>query len=443
MKRGIREPLWRRSQRRRRGHRLSVRGRATFVSLGVGLLGACLWGVDENGSSQGAGAVPGTLMLRLPAGPEALDLPDTSRLEPAPDDDGYASRLLYERVAPASPALRGPLRIEYTLDSELTQRVFRTLRRARVALGHVIVLDPATGRILVYASTDIGRFPPTRTYPAASLVKVITAAAVLDVAPDAARLPCRYRGSPWRLTPSRLDPPRSGREISLQRALATSNNQCFAQLAVHAVGEDRLLDAIARFGWLAAPAPAHDAGRVDPGEDRIGLGRLGCGLAGCRITPLHAAQMAATLAQGELVAPRWVHRVVDADGDELLLPALPAPRQVMSEELVGKLREMLVDTTAKGTARRAFRRRNGRPMLGAIRVAGKTGSLSGTGPDGRYEWFAGVAPADEPRVAVAVLLVQGHLWWRNASQVAAEVLSSVFCEKSRCSPETADRWLGR
>ena len=41
-------------------------------------------------------------------------------------------------------------------------------------------MDPATDELLVYASTDVSRFPPTGTYPAASLIKVVTAAAALE-----------------------------------------------------------------------------------------------------------------------------------------------------------------------------------------------------------------------------------------------------------------------
>ena len=68
-------------------------------------------------------------------------------------------------------------------------------------------------------------------------------------------------------------------------------------------------------------------------------------------------------------------------------------------------------------------------------------SLSGSEPEGRYEWFIGVAPADAPRVAIAVLLVQGELWWRSASQIAGEVLRRVFCEDGACRPEAAARWI--
>jgi cell division protein FtsI/penicillin-binding protein 2 len=243
------------------------------------------------------------------------------------------------------------------------------------------------------------------------------------------------------LSRTRIDPPKKGLEVSLRKALASSYNQCFAQLAVHVVGGAPLMDAISRFGWLSAPAPAHPPGSADLGEDLYDIGKLGCGLAGSQITPLHAAQLAATLAKGELVAPHWIEAVYDPDGRELPIPAAPAPRQVITSELAAELRSMLTDTTLRGTARRAFRKRNGRPLLGPVEVAGKTGSLSGTNPKGRYEWFAGVAPADQPRIAVAVLVVQTDLWWRNASQIAAEVLQGVFCEGRDCRPELAARWI--
>jgi len=301
-------------------------------------------------------------------------------------------------------------------------------------------MEPNQGRVLAYASTDPDRFPPTRNYPAASLVKVITAAAVLDRSPAAARIPCRFSGSPYRLTAARIDPPRRGHEITLQRALATSNNQCLAQLAVHAVGLQTLIEALGRFGWLSVPAPAHATGSADPGEGRYDLGRLGCGLAGCRITPLHAAQLAASLVHGELVTPRWIERVWDPDGRELLMPEPPPGREVITPAITNELRAMLVETTRNGTARRAFRKRNGQPLLGEVSVAGKTGSLSGKDPDGRYEWFIGVAPAENPRVVIAAVVVQTPRFWRTASQVAAGVLESLFCERGRCDASRADRF---
>jgi len=454
---------WRRAQHTRRRH-MTQRGRFTIGAAVAGAVVALVWLVDPIGpvlaarglalaedlaspAEPAVGPVSAApprhvveaLVERLPVTRAALDLPASAR---AVSGEGPGGRLYEEvDVSRFDPDLPGPMRVEYTLDADLTRDVFRVLRKARVKLGNVVLLDPNSGRLLAYASTDVERFPPTRNYPAASLVKIITAAAALDRSPQTARLPCRYRGSPYRLTPSRIDPPDKGHTVTLRRALATSNNQCFAQLAVHAVGAGPLVDAIDRFGWLSQPAPAHAAGSVESSDERYEVGRLGCGLAGCRITPLHAAQLASVLVHGELVTPRWIERIADADGRDYPLPAQPAPRQVLSPGITAELRSMLVDTTRSGTARSAFRTRRGHPLLGPVQVAGKTGSLSGEDPDGRYEWFIGVAPADSPRVAVAVVLVQGDLWWRNASQVAADVLHDVFCEKRSCSAENASRFI--
>jgi cell division protein FtsI/penicillin-binding protein 2 len=336
----------------------------------------------------------------------------------------------------------GEMRLRYTLDPELSAAVWNLLERGRFALAHVVVMDPATGAVLAYASTDPERFPPDRTYPAASLVKVITAAATLDRAPQAAHETCHFLGSPWRLTRERLRSPQRGNEADMRKALATSNNQCFARWAVHRVGPNALLGAIDRFGMLTAPAFGHPGGQAKTPSDELALGELGSGLDGLEITPLHAAQLAATLANGRLVRPRWVAEAWNADGQRVAVPVGEGGRQVLTPALAAQLRGWLVDTTVRGTARRAFRVRGGRPLLPGISVAGKTGSLNGTDPKGHYEWFIGVAPADAPRIAIATVAVQGPRWWWSASQLAAEVLRATFCPRGRCSPDAVDRLRG-
>ena len=86
--------------------------------------------------------------------------------------------------------------------------MFSILRRGRIGLGLALGLDPRTGDVLAYAGTDERRLPPDRAYPAASLVKVVTAAAAIEQ--GVASRPCRFVGSPYRLTPSRILPPRGG-----------------------------------------------------------------------------------------------------------------------------------------------------------------------------------------------------------------------------------------
>jgi peptidoglycan glycosyltransferase len=385
--------------------------------------------------------LPPSVLGRLPVSRASFEaaLASAAWLPKSP----VAGQRLWESLpAPADrPDLIAPLRVEYTFDTALSERIFDLLDSSHVDLGHVLVMDPSTDQVLVYASTDVSRFPPTGTYPAASLIKVVTAAAALEGDAALARRPCRFDGSPYRLTRRRLDPPRRGTEVSFRKALATSNNQCFAQLAVHEVGAAGLLDVIRRFGLLESPGLAHAPGvAMDPGADPYALGQLGCGLAGCRITPLHAVRLAGAVADGMLDQPRWVARVVDGAGRELPLPEPPPARRVLSDSLAARMRDMMVETTERGTARRAFRP-GGRSLIPGVRVAGKTGSLSGHDPDGRYEWFIGVAPAEHPRIAAAVLVVQGSVWHRSASQVAAQVFRTLFCTESGCSPDAVTRWL--
>ena len=426
------------------------RGRATLAGLGLGvalgiwsLLTASSEPKPVEGSDAGTAELPDVAARgpakdsAVPVAPVAALLPPVGR-EALERVDPATGRLEVERrVPPGRSDLVGPLEVQTTLDAGVTRWVWDVLERGRVELGHALVLDPTTRELRAYVSTAPERFPPTRSYPAASLVKVVTAAAALDVAPGVAEgAPCRYTGSPWRLTRARLDLQGRGRAVSLRRALATSNNQCFAQLGVHRIGGPALLEAIDRFGLLRSPGPGHPGGRAeDPGADALEVGKLASGLDGLAITPLHALGLAATLVDGRRAPVRWVDGVVDGEGRQLELPDPGPPVQVLTAALAGRIREMLADTTVRGTARKAFRTRRGRPLLQGISVAGKTGSLNGEDPDGRYEWFIGLAPAEQPRVLVATVAVQGPLYWMSASQMAAEILKGLFCPQGVCRVE--------
>jgi len=381
--------------------------------------------------------VPAEILATLP--PSARTSADGSPAWPTALAEAPRDRVVERsEVAPGTDGVRSPVEIEYTLDPVLTERVVGMLRD--VDLAHVIVMDPANGRVLTYASTEPREFPATRAYPMASLMKLVTASAVLTRSPAAAQRPCLFIGSPYYLTQQLLDPPtRRGHTASFVDALATSNNQCFAQLAVHELGSIAVIDQMEALGLLESPAAGHQAGEVDPVRDRLELGKLGSGLAGSRISPLAAARLVATLVDGQVVAPHWIARVRDANGAELRIPQVVAPRPALSGAVTRELRSMMVQTTMRGTARRAFHARDGSLLLGPIAVAGKTGSLNGLNPDGHYEWFIGIAPADNPTIAIATLVVNRGKRGRSASQIAAQVLQSVFCQSGACRTDAGSR----
>lgn len=388
-------------------------------------------------------AVPEAILRRIPIPPPGSRRGALPRLV---SSGGSMQVTRAERLVEVVPApgggVSGPLRVEYTLDAGLTDAVYDIFARGRVKLGLAVVLDPASGEVLAYAGTDAERLPPSALYPAASLVKVVTAAAALQNVPGVAGRTCHFVGSPYRLTPRRLDPPRRGTEVTLERALATSNNQCFAQIAVNDLGENRLLETFRRFGLLQSPGPGHASGEADSADgDRFALGKLGCGLAGLRITALHAADIAAALVDGRRIAPHWIARVSDLAGHDLPLPPRARPEVVLPAATAAQLRDMMIETTLSGTARRAFHGAWGRPLLREMTVAGKTGSLSGTTPPGRYEWFIGLAPADRPKIAIAVLVVQQRHAHPTGAQVGAQILNAIFCNGEVCRADRADQWL--
>jgi peptidoglycan glycosyltransferase len=342
--------------------------------------------------------------------------------------------------APVAPSA---LAVEYTVDAALEAKVRAILARSRLDLAQVVVLDPATGEVFAYVASDPEAFPATRAYPTASLMKLVTAAAVLREKPGAARRSCRYLGSPYEFDAAQLAAPRTGGRLeSFDDSLAISNNQCFARLAVRDVGRAALLAEIERVGMLAAPAAGHPAGSVDPVVDSLALGRLGSGLAGSFLSPLAAARLAAVLAHGELVEPHWVARVRDGQGALVAVPDFAAPQRVWEPGVADALRQSLRGVTERGTARRAFRNDKGKPLLGDVAVAGKTGTLSGEDPKGLYQWFVGVAPAEDPRIAIATLVVheredstQRGGAGTNASHVAAQTLQALLCDREGCAAD--------
>lgn len=418
------------------------------------LIGRAGWQAWDRSVSSASAAIADVAAPPPPIDPTRLHLEDPPRSrdrfesarQRAAAVDPAAARLVerFDPAAPERPSPSGDLSVEYSLDETLTDAVFEVLRRGRVARGHAIVSDPRSGRLLAYVSTDPEGFPPDRAYPAASIVKILTAAALLEeLEHEGNHDPsCVYRGNPYRLNRRRLEQPASGREASLERALATSNNQCFSQWAVEVLGREKLVDTFDRFGWLEPPAPGHEAGRVEPTETKLALGRLGSGLDGLRVTPLHVAQLASVLTHGNRIEPWWIDRIVDAQGRSLPLPARAPAQRVLSPERAETLRSMMIATTTRGTARSAFRDRRGRPRLGGVEVAGKTGNLTGEDPYGRYEWFLGLAPAEDPTIAVVVLQLQSNLWWSRSSELAAEILRKVFCDRGGCRSELATRWTG-
>ncbi len=372
-------------------------------------------------------AFPRTEPARAEAAPAAA-LPDA----PPP-------RLGAPRLDPALGRYVAPLgegRAILTLDPGLQARLERRLADSRVPWGVTVLIEPATGRVLAMAEhseAEPGRegLALTAMAPAASIFKIVTAAALLEHGVRPEDEVC-YHGGKRRLQPKLLadDPRRDHRCLSLGDALGHSANVVFAKLAGRDLDAPTLRAAAGRFLFDAdIPFPRKiEVSRAPIPEDPFELASTAAGFGPVRLSPLHGALIAAVVANGGLLVPPTL--VEEAEG--VLAPAPAAPRRVVDEAVAGALGEMMRATVTDGTARRAFRRGSG--PLRDVAVAGKTGSLTDPTPYRDYSWFVGYAPMDRPRIAVATLVVNDRIWRVRAPTVAREALEAYFGSRVAAAP---------
>lgn len=325
--------------------------------------------------------------------------------------------------------------ITTTLDPGLHRHAQELLERYDVPDGAAVAINSRTGEVLAFAQHST-RSPGRQVAldaeaPAASIFKIITAAALLDAAGLEPGLETCYHGGAGEITAALLrpDPQRDTRCASLGSALGRSINVIFARLADRHLSRAQLSQFAHAFGLdeeLPFELPV-ERSRVDIPEERVERARVAAGFWHSHISPLQAAMMAQAVAQGGArLRPYLVDEVAGADGEMLFDGAPEYLGRACSAETARRLAEMMVVTTTVGTARSSFQDRQGRRVLPGIDVAGKTGTLHGRSPFRAYDWFMGFAPADDPEIAVAGLVINDPQWRIKGHYVGRELLRRYF-----------------
>jgi penicillin-binding protein A len=390
-------------------------------------------------------AAVGVLLLAMVAASRAEE-PSDPFTDGGPAGDAVETPV--REAAPASPGAPaptlGPARLDaalgryvasygtgravLTLSAELQEQLTRALSQNAVPWGVTVLLEPATGRVLAMA--EHSRAEPGATglalkafAPAASIFKVVTAAALLERGVSPSEEVC-FHGGRHRLDPRLLadDPRRDRRCTTLEDAFGRSTNVVFAKLADRGLDAPGLRQAASRF-LFNAPIPFAQAVEPSPAridDDAFQLANTAAGFGPVRLSPMHAALLAAIVANGGVfVPPVLVDEVEGAPA-----PPSPEPWRVVDGKVAGALAEMMRGTVTGGTARKAFRRATS--VLRDVAVAGKTGSLSDRDPYRDYSWFVGFAPADAPEVAVATVIANDLRWRVRAPAVARDALEAYF-----------------
>ena len=322
-------------------------------------------------------------------------------------------------------------------------------------IGAVVALEPATGRVLVMASSPtfdpnewetrsrelnqdedapiVNRATQSR-YPPGSTMKVVTAAAALDsgeYTPDSVvsgESPKIIGGAP--LSNCCAEGSGDYGPLSLTQALTQSVNTVWAEVGEE-LGAETMLDYMEKFGFGSDPPLdyPHDqmveSGVVKKGgdladeNDGFDVGRVAIGQGGeegqTQATPLQMATVAATVGNdGVRMRPRLTDRIVDKDGRVRDTIDPSEEERVIKTESADQLQAMMESVVQSGTATAA--------QIPGVAVAGKTGTAE-RGDGTNNAWFIAFAPADDPKVAIAVVVENTT---GQGGQVAAPIAKQVM-----------------
>jgi peptidoglycan glycosyltransferase len=392
---------------------------------------------------------PVTGYFSVVSGTSALESAENSLLA------GTSDQLFYRRI---SDLLTGTepagAQVQLTINAKAQKAAYQELGNQR---GAVVALDPKTGNILAmvsrpsYDPTDLASHDRdtalkaykklladdddplinraiNHLYPPGSTFKLITSAAALSngYTPDSQidgpavlKLPGTKSAT---LSNDDNQPCGPGDKTSLIHALEISCNTAYASLGLQ-LGQQAVRDQAVKFGFnqqLSIPL------RVSPSTipaslNQPQLAQSSIGQFEDKVTPLQMAMVAAGIANdGVVMRPNLVKRVMTTQSKVIDEPKPEKLSEAVTPDVAQELTTMMEQVVTSGTGTRA--------QIDGVKVAGKTGTAQhGTGA-APHAWFTSFAPADDPQVAVAVVVEDGGKLGNEAfgGTVAAPIAKAVM-----------------
>lgn len=349
--------------------------------------------------------------------------------------------------------------IETSIDPKLQTLAYQLLGDKQ---GAVVAMEPKTGRILAMVSTpsydpntlashntsevnsayaalvgDANNPMLNRTtgelFPPGSTFKLVVAAAALeegDYNTDT-QIPAgasyTLPGTVTNLTNTTSAANGSNGQITLEDALAYSSNTAFAQLGVK-LGKDKVADQAKKMGFgssitvdgntaTGTPMKATASKFPDsPTDDRLALASIGQG--DVLETPLLNAMIASAVANdGVMMQPTLVDRVRSSDLTVISESSPSEFSRAFSSDTAGKINAMMQSVITK---------EDPQLQLANAKVAAKTGTAQiGTNNNTNDAWITGFAPADNPEIAVAVVV---HNVSTYGAQAAGPIMQKIMQE---------------
>lgn len=334
------------------------------------------------------------------------------------------------------------LDVRLTLDPAIQRAAANALGARK---GAVIALDPRNGEVLAMVSVptydpgalatagDALTIDPNSPllnratqglYPPGSTFKTVTASSLLEnkvITPETI-VTCKDKVVIDGFPVSCSNVVQGPGTYPFKSAFAYSVNAIFADQGVK-LGWDRLLATATKFGFggrLAFTLPTAKTQVYGAGSDltKTLLASTAFGQGEILATPLQMAVIAAIIANdGVLVSPHL--GLVSMDGGRVVekLEA-PSSKRVLPSDVARTMRDFMVAVIDNGQA-------SGVAMPG-VKIGGKTGTAELSDDGTSHAWFIAFAPADNPVIAVAVVVERGGRGGEVASPIAGQVIKAAL-----------------
>jgi peptidoglycan glycosyltransferase len=346
--------------------------------------------------------------------------------------------------------------VRLTIDSRLQEA-------ARTALGDnrgaVVAIEPATGEVRAMwsnpsfdpeplathdaeqaakywkslrtgsADSPLFSLATSRGYPPGSTFKVVTTAAALETG--------GYTRDSTFEDPLELELPQTnetltnfskstcagGGEIDLFTALVVSCDTTYAILGLEI--PDDVRNMAEDFGFNSrlpidvSSQPSQFPKIPDDQEPLRAYAAIGQG--DTNATPMQMALVAAGVANGgDVPTPHFVRDIIDPSGKIVRHFEPDSFQQAMSSSTASTVTEMMVGVVDEGTGTAA--------QIPNVKVAGKTGTAQTVEGENPHTWFICFAPADNPQIAVAVIVENGGTFGSEATggAVAAPIARAIL-----------------
>ncbi len=305
-----------------------------------------------------------------------------------------------------------------SLSDDLQKELMAKLSPKHARAIAIAAITPSDGRVVGLAGFDRSNNATdiclTGSFPAASIFKIVTAAAAVDVGGLDIGSMLTFNGQKHTLYRSQLKPRtnRYSNRITLASAFAESVNPVFGKIGMHTLGADVLQETAERFAFnREIPFDKTLAtSRFEAGTDPYLLAELASGFnRQTRITAIHGALIAASIVNGgRLPQPRIVEDIYDENGNRLYTGAAGVLDTAVSADGAAAILDMMKKTVATGTCRKRFHPYRRDPVLSRLIIGGKSGSIDNRDHDARYDWFVGFATDQKHEKAIAIAAVVAH-----------------------------------